>query len=103
MGTQIVRLIKAFCADFQPIRRTLTTLGATCVEQKEQVDYFFLLPTRTDAPSCRRLKLRIENDQPRWIYYYVRNQEGASRVNFQRSVFEVTGIDELRACVSESR
>ena len=58
--------IKAFCADFQPIRRTLTTLGATCVEQKEQVDYFFLL--RTDAPACRRLKLRIENDQPRWIY-----------------------------------
>jgi len=101
MGTQIVRLIKAFCADFQPIRRTLTTFGATCVEQKEQVDYFFLLPTRTDAPACRRLKLRIENDQPRWIYYYVRNQEGSSLVNFQRSAFQVAGIAELRACLVE--
>jgi len=65
-GTQIVRLIKAFCADFQPIRRNL-----------------------------------IENDQPRWIYYYVRNQEGSSLVNFQRSAFQVAGIAELRACLVE--
>jgi len=101
MHMQVVRCIKAFCPDFQPIRQILTGIGATCIEQKKQIDYFFLLPIRTDAPGSRRLKLRVENDQPRWIYYYVRNQEGSSLVNFQRSAFQVAGIAELRACLVE--
>jgi len=85
MHMQVVRCIKAFCPDFQPIRQILTGIGATCIEQKKQIDYFFLLPIRTDAPGSRRLKLRVENDQPRWIYYYDRNQDGSSLVTFQRS------------------
>jgi len=87
MHVQLIRCIKAFCPDFQPIRHILTSLGATCVEQKEQIDYFFWLPIRADAPASRRLKLRVENQQPRWIYYYDRSQDSSSLVTFQR--FEV--------------
>lgn len=52
MRTQLIRLIKAFCPDFQPIRRILTGIGAVWVEQTEQSDYFF------GYPSARMLQLR---------------------------------------------
>jgi adenylate cyclase class IV len=69
---QLIRCIKAFCPDFDPIHEILASIGATRVEQKEQCDYFFFFPVRTDAPASPRLKLRIENNEPRWLYYYDR-------------------------------
>ena len=83
MHTQLIRCIKAFCTDFQPIREILTSIGASYLEHWEQVDYFFLLPSRADL-SSRRLKLRIENDQPRWIFCYDRNQDGSRMMTFRR-------------------
>lgn len=87
---QLVRLIKAFCPDFRPIRQILISIGATCMEQKEQSDYFFSLPVRMEAPASRRLKLRVENGQPRWIYYYDRNQDSSFLATFHR--FEVRDL-----------
>ena len=94
---KLIRCIKAFCADFQPIRQILTSLGATYVEQTEQVDYFFLLPSQVEpSPACR-LKLRIENDQPRWIYCYDRNQDGSSMVTFRRCEVRDPNIKDVLA------
>jgi len=45
MHLQLVRLIKAFCPDFQPIRHILTNMGAIWVEQMAQVDYFSGFPS----------------------------------------------------------
>ena len=84
MRMQLVRLIKAFCPDFQSIRRILTSIGAVWIEQTEQSDYFFRLPIRPDAPASRRLKLRVENHQPRCLYYYDRAQGRSPLVTFQR-------------------
>lgn len=81
---QLIRSIKAFCPDFQPIRQILTKSGANYVGQTEQLDYFFLLPDQADVSPSRRVKLRIENDQPRWIYCYDRTQNGSSEVHFRR-------------------
>lgn len=53
MHMQLIRCIKAFCADFQPIRQILTNLEATCLEYTEQVDYFFVLPNQPDLSPSR--------------------------------------------------
>jgi adenylate cyclase class IV len=84
MRLQLIRLIKAFCPDFQPIRRILTSIGAVWMEQTAQSDYFFRLPIHPDAPASRRLRLRVENHQPRCIYYYDRAQDHVPIVTFQR-------------------
>jgi adenylate cyclase class IV len=84
---QLERPIKNFCPDFAPIRRILQTLHAVSVEEKDQIDYFFALPADGDGTSTRRLKLRIENGQPRCIYYYDRKPSNEQRVNFH--IFEV--------------
>jgi adenylate cyclase class IV len=97
MHMQVIRCIKAFCDDFQPIRQILTSLGATYVEQTEQVDYFFLLPRQLNPSSSRRLKLRIKNDQPRWIYCYDRNQDGSSMVTFRRCEVRDPNIKDVLA------
>ncbi len=79
--------MKHFCPDFQPVRRMLRDIGAILVEEKEQIDYFFSLPNVATTADSRRLKLRIENQQPRYIYYYDRNQSHTSLVMFQ--IFEI--------------
>lgn len=83
MHMQLIRCIKAFCADFQPIREILTSIGATYLEHTEQVVYFFLLSSGADL-SSRRLKLRVENNQPRWIFCYDRNQDDSRIITFLR-------------------
>jgi hypothetical protein len=87
MRVQLIRAMKTFCPDFQPIRHLLTAIGAAFIEQKDQIDYFFCLPIRADAPTSRRLKLRVENQQPRWIYYYDRDQASQPVVAFH--LFEI--------------
>jgi len=97
MRMQLIRLIKAFCPDFQPIRRILTDIGAVWMEQTEQTDYFFRLPIRQDAPASCRLKLRVENHQPRCIYYYDREQDRSPIVTFQRFEIRDPAIKDILA------
>jgi predicted adenylyl cyclase CyaB len=92
---QLIRLIKAFCPDFQPIRQTLTSIGAVQVEQMQQTDYFLHLPLRPGVPASRRLKLRVENQQPRCIYYYDHAQEASPIVTFQRFEIDDPAIQDL--------
>ncbi len=83
MNVQLNREIKAYCPDFVPVRQTLREVGATFIEVKEQVDYYYHLPSRGDAVGTRRLKLRIEHEQGQIIYYYDRQEKGARTSNFQ--------------------
>jgi adenylate cyclase class IV len=87
MHVQLYRALKHFCPDFTPIRHILKTVGASVVGEKDQVDYFFVLPSNGRALTSRRLKLRIENEQPCFIYYYNRSQTDGHLINFQ--VFEI--------------
>lgn len=59
--------LKYFCADFAVIRRELKMLGAKRVVIKTQKDYFFELPPY--AGVMPRMKLRIEKDKQKLIYY----------------------------------
>ena len=97
MHMQLIRCIKAFCTDFWPIRQILTNLEATCLEHTEQVDYFFVLPNQPDLSPSRRLKLRIENDQPRWIFCYDRNQDSSRLMTFQRCEVRDQNIKDVLA------
>ena len=97
MRMQLIHLIKAFCPDFQPIRRILTSIGAVWMEQTAQSDYFFRLPIRPAAPASRRLKLQVENHQPRSIHYYNREQDRSSIVTFQRFEIRDPAIKDILA------
>jgi predicted adenylyl cyclase CyaB len=74
--------IKAYCRDFGPVRRVLQEIGGTLVGEKEQVDYFFALP-EDDRGQNRRLKLRIDDEGPRLIYYSDRYEPDARVVELQ--------------------
>ena len=63
------REIKAYCPDFAPVRQQLQESGATFVEVKEQVDYYFRLPTPKDDRVTPRLKLRVEGESKELIFY----------------------------------
>lgn len=83
MRTRLNREIKSFCNDFRPIRKVLTSIGATLVGRKDQVDYYFFLPDSPEQTGARRLKLRIDDAEPRLIYYHDRSQSGSRCVEFQ--------------------
>ena len=80
MRINLNREIKAYCPDFEPVRKLLRDAGATFVEIKEQVDYFYHLPAVGDSEGTRRLKLRVQNGKTQLIYYYD-IQETHSRVS----------------------
>ena len=82
-ATRHNRELKAYCDDFRPIRGVLKGIGATFIERKDQVDYFFNLPEAHDASGTKRLKLRIENQNRQLIYYYDRRASGSRSVEFQ--------------------
>ena len=44
MTVHLNREIKAYCPDFVPVRQLLKDDGATFIEAKEQVDYYYHLP-----------------------------------------------------------
>lgn len=62
--------LKHRCDDFGPIRKALRALGATKEVVKNQVDYFFALPSENKKRSGR-LKLRVEAKK-QWLIYYER-------------------------------
>ena len=95
MDAQLNREIKAYCPDFAPVRRTLREVGATFVEVKEQVDYYYHLPRQGDAAGTRRLKLRVEHQQGQVIYYCDRQENGARTSNFQLWEVNAAPVQEM--------
>jgi adenylate cyclase, class 2 len=93
------REIKAYCPDFEPIRRVLREVGATFAGQKEQVDYFFVLPDGEGNPRRRRLKLRTDDEGARLIYYYAREEPNSRNVNFQIAEVDAATKELLEAAL----
>lgn len=60
--------LKHYCSDFKPIRTILKEIGAVKEAVKNQKDYFFDLPKNATKVSPR-LKLRIEGEKKKLIYY----------------------------------
>ena len=82
------REIKAFCPDFRPVRRALADLGASYVENTDQVDYYYNLADTPEGNSRRRLKVRIDKEAPQ-VIYYEEGQESGGRT----SSFRVWGLN----------
>ena len=80
MGVHLNREIKAYCPDFSPVRQLLREDGATFIETKEQVDYYFHLPDLGEDLGKRRLKLRVEGEK-RELIFYRDHQETNTRVS----------------------
>ena len=53
------REIKAYCPDFNPVRRLLRGLEAAFIEVKNQADFFYHLQPDANSEGTRRLKLRV--------------------------------------------
>ena len=68
MQQTLDRTVKSFCPYFASVRRVLYEIGAVFVKQTNQTDYFFYLPESSTAEQ--RLKLRYEDGEPRFAYYY---------------------------------
>lgn len=83
MDVRLNRELKAYCADFAPVRRILRDLGAVFVEVKEQVDYYYHLPVGSSEEGNRRLKLRVERGKGELIYYCERQESNARTSRFQ--------------------
>lgn len=83
MDQQLNREIKAYCADFAPVRQVLHDIGAAFVEVKEQVDSYYNLPAGDDSEGTRRFKLRVENGKGELIFYQERQEGGARTSRFQ--------------------
>lgn len=77
------REIKAYCPDFAPVRQQLQELGATFVEVKEQIDYYFRLQVPEDNRVTPRLKLRVEGESRELIYYRDHHEAGSRVSEFQ--------------------
>ena len=88
MTMQTNREIKAYCPDFRPVRQALADLGASFVEQKDQVDYYYNLADSSEGNSRRRLKIRIDKDAPQVIYY-----EEGQELGGRTSSFRVWGLN----------
>ena len=87
MAEQLNREIKAYCPDFAPVRDLLQEIGASFIEEAEQVDYYYNLPDLPAEDSNRRLKIREEKGTAQ-VVYYVEGQESGART----SRFQVWGL-----------
>lgn len=83
MNLRLNREIKAYCTDFTTARRLLREHGAEFVEIKEQVDYYYRLPSADATDVTRRLKLRVERGKGELIYYCEGQERGARTSRFQ--------------------
>ena len=88
MQFQINREIKAYCADFAPVRVILRARGAVFIEVKEQVDHYYRLPPADGAGGTRRLKLRVEPAASELIYYVEGQEDGARTSRFRIAAVE---------------
>ena len=94
MKQTLNRELKAFCADFRPIRRLLKEIGALRTGTKRQVDYFYRLPPSSGG-GTQRLKLRVEGRKRYWVYYHDRRRSGAGAVEFQLFPLKEPAVKEL--------
>ncbi len=83
MTMNLNREIKAYCPDFAPVRQQLQEAGATFVEVKEQVDYYYRLPAAKDDTVTPRLKLRVEGESKELIFYRDQFEAGSRVTEFQ--------------------
>lgn len=89
MDFRLNREIKAYCRDFDTVRRLLREHGAEIVAVKEQVDHSYRLPppdpngADADAVGNRRLKLRVESGHSELIYYCEGQESGGRTSRFQ--------------------
>ena len=83
MNLRLNREIKAYCNDFITARQLLREHGASFVEVKEQVDYYYHLPPADAGDGTRRLKLRMEHGKGELIYYCEGQEAGARTSRFQ--------------------
>ena len=83
MTMQTNREIKAYCPDFGPVRQALAEHGASYVENKDQVDYYYNLADTPEANSRRRLKVRIDKEAPQVIYYEEGLESGGRTSSFR--------------------
>ena len=83
MHLRLNRELKAYCNDFTTARQLLRDHGASFVEIKEQVDYYYRLPPADSADGTRPLKLRIEHGKGEPIYYREGQEAGARTSRFQ--------------------
>ena len=88
MTMQTNREIKAYCPDFGPVRQALAEHGASYVENKDQVDYYYNLADTRDGNPRRRLKIRIDEEAPQVIYY-----EEGQELGGRTSSFRVWGLN----------
>ena len=103
MDFRLNREIKAYCNDFTTARQLLRNHGATFVEVKQQVDYYYRLPPVDSAGGTHRLKLRMEHGKGELIYYCEGQEAGARTSRFQTASTDdpVTG-DVLAAALGVS-
>lgn len=90
MTTQLNREIKAFCPDFEPIRDILKNQGASYIDNKDQVDYYYNLPDPVMKDGTRRLKVRLEDNSAQVVYYVEGEESGARTSRFQ--VWGLNGV-----------
>ncbi len=83
MHLRLNRELKAYCNDFTTARQLLRDHGASFVEIKEQLDYYYRPPSADSADGTRRLKLRIEHGKGELIYYCEGQEAGARTSRFQ--------------------
>ena len=86
MNLRLNREIKAYCNDFATARQLLRSHGATFVEVKQQVDYYYRLPPADSADGTHRLKLRMEHGKGELIYYCEGQEAGARTSRFQTAL-----------------
>ena len=103
MQVALTRGIKNFVSDFRAIRRILKDVGARKIESKQQVDYYFNLPTDKERKHSMRLKLRYESGKPKIVYYYDSAQSPKSVAQFRMyKIFYPSLKDLLEACLGIS-
>ena len=95
MQRKLNRELKAYCADFAPVREVLRAGGADFVEVKEQVDYYYLLPAGDDSGGTRRLKLRVEKGSGTLIYYRELQESGARTSHVRMSSADDPGLKDV--------
>ena len=95
MQRKLNRELKAYCADFAPVREILRAEESMFVEVKEQVDYYYNLPAGDDSRGTRRLKLRIEKGTGTLIHYRERQQAGARTSQVRMSSADDMGLQDV--------
>lgn len=105
MKTSVNRELKYYANSFDRIRSTLDSLGAKLSEKKEQTDYFY-----NTLKKDYLLKLRIESNKKKLVYYYPTYNAGQRQVSFevwkiQEGNFKdiLDSVLELRGVVKKER